>query len=129
MMHTMSFDQLEMLELVEKVLDFTLATQTESFDQLTTKKVGKLLLASQKATALAQFWHDCALISTSQSSTVYFFSTTITIQDGRLPLIKLKIQVTSPEQHELFELSSATLSFIKNYLLEKRIIPNPFDIA
>lgn len=128
-MNTMSFDQNEMLELMDKVLQFTYTYQAEFFTDLTSKKVAKLLLASQKSKMLSEFLNDCAWIGSNPSTTVYFFSTKITIQGGHLPAVELQIQVATPEYTDFFKFSTATCEFIKLYLLEKRIIPNPFDIA
>lgn len=128
-MHTLSYSQAEMETLLTKVLSHTCKQQQQALDKVELSDTASLLLSAKNSTFLADFFTDCALIKNSPDTTVYFISFTVTIQDAHLPVTSLRIHVTTPEQQDYVQLTTATLTFIKQYLLDTRIIPNPYDIA
>lgn len=128
-MHTMSYDQTKMEELMTKVLDFTLTSHTQELKTLDFQAHANLLLSAKKSQAIADFLTDCTIISTNPQDTCYFIASKVTIQAGNFPLVDLSVQITTPEQRNYQQLTPATLNFLTAYLLEKHLMPDPFEIA
>ncbi|MEY8737048.1 hypothetical protein AB9M75_07500 [Lactobacillus sp. AN1001] len=127
-MHTMTFTQENMKDMMNKIISRSLTNEALT-EITTTPSTTNLLVADRYLKALSALVNDMTMIINSPQDTVYFFKYQIMIQDGRMPNVELNIQATTPSAYNFFEFSPQTLTFIKQYLLDTRIIPNPYDIA
>lgn len=128
-MNTFQIERDDLNDISARIIQQQVAQLTGLAEQIKQKHaLADIVKATQLTKELSAIFHDVALIN-SYDHLTFFIYWHIIIDREALPVVKLSIRATTPEEHDPFQFSSATTKLLTRYLISQGVIPDAWQIS